>query len=151
MAREFAVNCELKCFNMLVHTFFLCTNIWPSVMLEEFFSLQTWSADNKLHINMDKTKEIVFKRPSARNFSTPQLLPHIEQIMVTKFLGIYISATFSTTVHVEQILSVANQRLYLLQQLKCQGLRAMVCILFSVLFFSLLSHMLCHLLRDSCL
>jgi len=33
-----------------------------------------------------------------------------EQIMVTKFTGIYISATFSisTTVHVEQILSVAN-------------------------------------------
>ena len=55
-------------------------------------------------------------------------------VMVTKFLGIYISATFSTTVHVEQLLSVANQRLYLLQQLKCQGLSrdGLQCILFSV-------------------
>ena len=81
-------------------------------MQEEFQNVQTWSAANKLQINLNKTKEIVFRRPSLQNFITPQPLPFIEQLTVTKFLGTYISATFSTTVHVEHTLAVANQRLY---------------------------------------
>ena len=76
---------------------------------EEFQNVQTWSIANKLQINLKKTKEIVFRRPSARNFITPQPLPFIEQVTVTKFLGIHITATFSTSVHAEHILSVANQ------------------------------------------
>jgi len=36
-------------------------------------------------------------------------------------LGIYISATFSTVTHVEHILTVANQRMYLLTQLENWG------------------------------
>ena len=43
---------------------------------------------------MDKTKEIVFRHPSACNFATP----HIEEIIVTKFPLTYISATFTTTI-----------------------------------------------------
>jgi len=84
-------------------------------------------------------------RPSTCNFTTPQPLPDTEQIMVTKFLGTYISATLSATVHVEQILSVASQRLFLLQQLKSQGLSHHDYILFSVLLFSPLSCVICRL------
>jgi len=63
--------------------------------------------------------------------------------MVTKFLGIYISATFSTNVHVERILSVANQRLYLLQQLKYQGLsRDGLHIIFSAIVLSVVTYAL---------
>jgi len=60
---------------------------------------------------------------------SPQPLVHIVQLMVTEFLGTYISAKFSTTVHVVQTLSVANQRLFLLRQLKSQVLShcAQVC------------------------
>jgi len=78
-------------------------------MQEEFQNVQTWSTANKLQINLNKTKAIVFRRPSLRNFITSQSLPFIEQLAVTKFMGIYISATFSTTVHVEHTLAVANQ------------------------------------------
>ena len=51
-------------------------------------------------------------------------LPFIEQLTNTKLLGIYISATLSAAAHVEHILSVGNQRMYLpvLAQLKSQGL-----------------------------
>jgi len=87
---------------------------YSSVTLEEEFQhVQRWSDINKLQINMSKTKELVFRRPSARHFTAPQPLPFVEQITVTKLLGIYISATFSVYAHVEHILSVANQRLYL--------------------------------------
>lgn len=58
-----------------------------------FFHLQTWSANNKLQItcNMDKTKGIVSRRSWVFLLvSLPHhshYIPHIEQIMVTKFLG----------------------------------------------------------------
>jgi len=51
-------------------------------MQEEFWNVQTWSTANKLQINLNKTKEIVFGRPSLRNFITPRLLPFIEQLTV---------------------------------------------------------------------
>ena len=112
-------------------------------MQQEFQNLQTWSIANKLQINLQKTKEIVFRRPSAWNFITPQPLPFIEQLTVTKFLGIHISATCSTTIHVEHILSVANQRLYLLQQLKCQGLsRNALHIIFTAIVLSVVTYAL---------
>ena len=112
-------------------------------MQEEFQNVQTWSTANKLQINLNKTKEIVFRRPSLRNFITPQPLPFIEQLAVTKFLGIYISATFSTTAHVEHTLAVANQRLYLLQQLKCQGLSCRALhIIFTAIVLSVVTYAL---------
>ena len=72
---------------------------------------------------MDKTKEIVFRRPGTRNFiTTAAPLSGIEQIISTKLLGIYITATLSAATHVEHIFSLANQRLHLLGLLKYQGL-----------------------------
>ena len=56
--------------------------------------------DNKLQINITKTKELVFRRPSARHFSAPQQLPFIEQVTLTNILGIYISETLSADAHV---------------------------------------------------
>jgi len=43
--------------------------------------------------------------------------PFVEQLTITKLLGIYMSATLSAAAHVKHILSVANQRMYLLAQL----------------------------------
>ena len=65
-------------------------------MEEEFQHLQRWSVTNKLQINISKTKKkLVFGRPSARYFTSPQTLPFIEQVKVTKLLLIYITVTFS--------------------------------------------------------
>ena len=115
-----------------------------SVSLEEEFThLQNWSTANKLQINFDKTKEIVFRRPSTRFLITPHPLPQIEQVKVTKLLGIYISETFSTTIHVNHILSVANQRIFLLGQLKYQGLsRDALHVIFTAIVLSLVNYAL---------
>jgi len=52
---------------------------------------------------MSKTKELVFRRPSARYFTSSQPLPFIEQVKVIKRLGVYITVTFSAVTHVEHI------------------------------------------------
>ena len=105
--------------------------------------MQWWSDINKLQINMSKTKELVFRRPSARHFTAPQPLPFVEQITITKLLGIYISATFSASAHVEHILSVANQRMYLLAQLKSRGLsRDALHIVFTAIVLSVVTYAL---------
>ena len=88
---------------------------YSSVSLEdEYKNLLYWSTVNKLKINTDKTKEIVFRCPGARNFISNASLPGIEQIISVKLLGIHLTATLSAAVHVEHILSLANQRLHLL-------------------------------------
>ena len=62
---------------------------------------------NKLKINSDKTKEIVFRRPGACNFISPAALSGIEQITSVKLLGIHLTATLSDAARVEHI-SIAN-------------------------------------------
>jgi len=58
---------------------------------------------------------------SIRYFTSLQPLPFIEQVKL-KLLGIYIATIFSAVTYVEHVLSVANQRMYLLAQLKSHGL-----------------------------
>jgi hypothetical protein len=115
-----------------------------SVSLEdEFHHVQQWTDTNKLQINISKTKELVFRRPSARHFITPEPLPFVEQVTITKLLGIYISATLSAAAHVEHILSVANQRMFLLAQLKSQGLsRNALHIVFTAIILSVVTYAL---------
>jgi len=60
-------------------------------MEEESQHAQRRSDTNMLQINITKTKELVFRRPSARHFSALQQLPFIEQVTLTNILGIYIS------------------------------------------------------------
>jgi len=114
-------------------------------MEEEFQHVQRWSAAKKLQINVSKTKEIIFRRQCIRRFTVPQPLPFIEQVTVTKLLGIYISATFSTVTHVEHILTAANQRMYLLTQLKNQGgglSRAALDVIFNAIVLSVVTYAL---------
>jgi len=110
-------------------------------MEEEFQHVQRWSAANKLQINVSKTKEIIFRCQCTRRFTVPQPLPFIEQITVTKLLGIYVCATFSTVTHVEHILTVANKRMK--NQLKNQGLsRAALDVIFNAIVLSVVTYVL---------
>ena len=54
----------------------------------EFLNVRKWSNDNKLMVNMAKTKEIVFHRPNARNYLPPAELPGSERVMFAKMLGV---------------------------------------------------------------
>ena len=47
---------------------------------------------------------------------------HIEQVDHVKLLGVFSTPTFTTTIHINSAIAVMNQRLYLLNQLRKQGL-----------------------------
>ena len=59
-----------------------------------------------------------------RHFLTPAPLPCINQVDEVKLLGVYLTNTFSSTADVNHLLTIGNgnQRLFLLSQLKNQGL-----------------------------
>ena len=40
-------------------------------LLGEFEDVTQWAADNKMIINISKTKELVFQRPSLKHFLAP--------------------------------------------------------------------------------
>ena len=88
----------------------------------EFQNLVDWATINKLIINLIKTMEIIFWKPRARSMHMPDLLPDIKRVDVVKLLGVLIASRLSMDEHVNYILSIINQRYYLLCQLKKQGL-----------------------------
>ena len=88
---------------------------------DEFNNVLKWAADNRMIVNLRKTKEIVFHRPSAR-YSLPSLVTGIEQVVSAKLLGVNFSHNLKFDERVKNILTICNQRSYLLKCLKGQGL-----------------------------
>ena len=87
-------------------------------------------------VNVDKTKEIVFHRPSARS-SLPSATTGIEQVVSVKLLGVTFSNALRFDEHVKNTLTICNQRCYLLKCLKGQGLpSAQLNIVFCAIIFS---------------
>jgi len=67
-------------------------------------------------------KEIVFHRSSARTFVILHMLFYIEPVEQVRLLVAFFNSPLKATLHVDTVLSVINQCLYLLSQLKAQGL-----------------------------
>ena len=100
-------------------------------------NIQKWSRENKLTLNLKKTKEVIFRRTSKRNLKLPTPLPDIERVERVTLFGIQTPSTLSAADHVNCILSQANQRLYLLSRLKSLGLSSEALdILYSALIVS---------------
>jgi len=59
----------------------------------EFNNVKDWAAKNKIIINFQKTKELVFHRPNPRNIFYPGSV-ETEQVKVAKLLGCSYSSTF---------------------------------------------------------
>lgn len=89
---------------------------------EEFAALKAWAENNKMILNVLKTKEIVFHRPDARSYIPPSKLTDIERVNCIKLLGLFISDTLGFEEHVKYVLTVCGQRCYLLKALRWQGL-----------------------------
>ena len=70
---------------------------------EEFRFVQKWACDNKLPINLSKTKEIEFHRPNLRSILVPSPLQNIERVTSTKLLSVYISHDLATNAQTEYV------------------------------------------------
>jgi hypothetical protein len=66
------------------------------------------SAQNKLKLNMAKTKEIVFHRPSPYHFVDPPLLRNIERVTSYKLLGVFLTNILPMDMHIHHVLSIVN-------------------------------------------
>ena len=85
----------------------------------EFAHVQEWSQNNKLVINTSKTKEIIFWRSkkASSKYNLP-LLNNIQRVNHFVFLGVTLESNLGWSIHINNILSQAMQRFYLLRQLK---------------------------------
>ena len=88
----------------------------------EFDNIKQWAINNRMNINLGKTKEIVFHRPSPKQFVYPAPVCGIEQVEVAKLLGVFFGDNFNYCTHVSTVLKLCAQRLYLLRLLWSQGL-----------------------------
>ena len=93
----------------------------------EFQNVLKWAINNKLTINMAKTKELVFHRPNARNYLPTVTLPVIERVICAKLLGGWLQEDLVMKEHVNNLMLLCNQRTYLITQLKRQGLPQEIC------------------------
>jgi len=71
--------------------------------LEEFDYVKLWADDNKMLINLLKTKEIVFRRPNPGLHITPLPVTEVQQVSSAKLLGVTLCDTLSFTTHVENV------------------------------------------------
>jgi len=62
-------------------------------LVDEFDNIKQWAAQNHMVINLQKNKELVFRRPNPRLVVLPVPLNQIEQVHCAKLLGIYLSDT----------------------------------------------------------
>jgi hypothetical protein len=91
-------------------------------LIDEFEAIRVWASENKMVINISKTKEIVFRRPNPRMDLNLSHLPHIERIAQAKLLGVVFSSSLHFDAHVNFVLKTCNQRAYLLRKFREQGL-----------------------------
>ena len=92
-------------------------------MKDEFDAILAWATANKMVLNTNKTKELVFHRPSPNKYLSPVPLCDIELVREA-MLGVYFSDTLSMESRVNFILKIFAQRSYLLKLLSKQELSA---------------------------
>jgi hypothetical protein len=59
--------------------------------MTNFLAIQRWAVDNKMIINICKTKEIVFRHPNSHLEIHPLCLPGIDLIEEVKLLGVMLA------------------------------------------------------------
>jgi len=56
-------------------------------LAQEFNNIKHWAAENKMVINLHKTKQIIFRRPSPRLYVYPDPLDQVQLVSWAKLLG----------------------------------------------------------------
>ena len=82
-------------------------------------AIASWLNDNKLTLNVDKTKAMLIGSDSKfrklNSLSVFVLGNQLDSVRSFKYFGVVISSNFTWTEHVEHVISKVNQRLGLLR------------------------------------
>jgi len=76
-------------------------------------------------LNFIKTKENVFHRPGPKKlhmFPSVESIELVELVEQAKLLGVILQNNFNVNSHVNYVLTLCSQRLFLLKRLRDQGL-----------------------------
>jgi len=84
----------------------------------EMAHVMNWAVENIMNMNLLKTVEIVFHRPTVSHDLFPSVMLNVGRVAVAKLFGVYLRHDLNFLQHVESIVATCNQRLYLLAQLK---------------------------------
>jgi len=86
----------------------------------EFNHIKAWADANCLHLNLSKTKVVVFRQPRITYFHIPPAVGdiHVEQVNCCKLLGVIFFSLMDS--HVHYVISQCAQRMYLLKLLRHQ-------------------------------
>lgn len=110
---------------------------------EEMNHILEWAKLNKMSINLSKTKEMVFHRPSPRSFVPPSEVTDIKRVYSIKLFGVEFDSALDFSPHISAVVNCCNQRMYLLSQLKKLGLDTERCdIVFNAIVISKLQYAL---------
>ena len=88
----------------------------------EFSHIKAWASANCLHLNLSKTKEMVFRQPRSTYFYLPPAVDDIEQVNCCKLFGVIFQSNHKMDSHVHYIISQCGQHMYLLILLWHQGM-----------------------------
>ncbi len=85
---------------------------------EEVSTLNKWSQENHLSLNIDKTKELVvdFRRQSREHTPITIDKTPVERVSSFKFLCVHITEDLTWSAHTDAVLKKAHQRLFFLRR-----------------------------------
>ena len=81
-------------------------------MDEEFRHIVAWSQHNTLKLNLTKTKEIVFHRPTLCLALLPVPFPGIERVVSAKILGVTITSALHFSEHVNSVIQGCTSAMF---------------------------------------
>jgi len=88
----------------------------------EFGQIEKWAFKNKMIINNAKTEEMVFRMPHPTKFDMPDPLDGIAQECAAKLLGVMFTGKLSFEDHVDFLLTICFQHVYLFKLLRSQNI-----------------------------
>ena len=99
-----------------------------------------WADKNGMVLNISKTKEMVFHQPSK--LCLPPPLEGIERVQTAKLLGVIFQGSFCfvSVTHVDSILKLCSQRIFLLKQLQDQGILQQLYVIFQAIILNRITY-----------
>jgi len=89
-------------------------------LADEFSHIKRLADTNGLIINFDKTKELLLIAHTLLGITSHSLLQVLSRSLLLRLLGVIFQSSLSFAAHVDYVLKVCSQRIFLLKQLRCE-------------------------------
>ena len=88
----------------------------------EYDRYKQWADLNHLVINHNKNREIVFHLPRVLSLHFPPKDNNIERVSTAKLVGIMFQSNLNFDTHIQYVLTLCDQQLYLMKLLRSRGM-----------------------------